>query len=518
MDPKTGWLNGTPLQRHIGSRYWVTVSVIESGGMNSTTFELIVLKSPNKPPKILTLIETGVITKNSNERWIIKFEAEDDYTSIDDLIWSLESDATWLSINSTTGVIDVQFDHSKVGEYSVNITVIDEGGLYNKTAFILKIISKNNAPTLLNSGITPKTGNVNTMFTFFVIYKDQDNDSGIVRLVLDGEVHLMKPTPSNDNHYSKGVNFTYKTKLSKGYHEYYFTAVDKWDFEAKYGKDVPSQEFPLKTEKVNEIIQTPYYSEPVFWIVVLVIILIIFCLFLMLVRPEQFNPIVRARVSRERQEDGEFGYLCPICKEVISEDAEKCEKCGEQFIIKEYICPSCQAMVSADDIFCSKCGAKFEELEIDEPEPEEPEAEEPEAEELEDEELEDEEFEEDETEDEGYDDEIEDEGLEDEEFEEDETEDEDYDDEEQDDTSDDDEVDETESDESDDEDVDNDPDSENGIKKDSTNNKDKSKKKNKKKTNKRKGRKKKDEIKDIESNKEPSKPKLAIPVERSDKK
>jgi parallel beta-helix repeat protein len=364
MDPKTGILIGTPLTRHIGW-YWVTVRVFDpAGGWDSTTFRLDVLQTPNRPPELLTVLKE--ITKNSNDQWYKQFKAVDDYTPEDKLNWSLRSNADWLTINSSSGEIDVQFDQTRVGEFWVNVTVADEKGQINFTNFTLIVFSDNNAPFLSNAGITPEAGDVDTIFTFYVTYKDKDNDSGIVKVVVDGEDYVMKPNPSDNTNFKKGVNFTLELKLSKGTHGYYFTAEDKWGLEAKYREGVPSQNFPKKTAEIEEIVEEALIDEPMFWIIVLVIILVIMVLVLMIARPEQFNPVVRARVLLERERTGEFGYLCPVCKTILPKDSKECEKCGESFLVEEFLCPECDSTVKAKDAFCPNCGAKFEELEFEE--------------------------------------------------------------------------------------------------------------------------------------------------------
>jgi nitrous oxidase accessory protein NosD len=364
MDPKTGILSGTPLPRHIGW-YWVTIRVFDpAGGSDSTTFRLDVMLTPNRPPELLTVLKE--ITKNSNEQWYKQFKAVDDYTPENELNWSLRSNADWLTINSTSGEIDVEFNQSRVGEFWVNVSVADEKGKINFTNFTLIIFSSNNAPFLTNAGMTPESGDVNTVFTFYVTYRDKDNDSGIVKVVVDGESYVMKPDSSDDTNYKKGVNFTLELKLSKGTHGYYFTADDKWGLEAKYGEGVPSQTFPKKTDEIEKIVEEELVDEPMFWIIVLVIILIIMVLALMVARPKQFNPVVRARMLEERQQAGDFGYLCPVCKSVLPDDAKKCDKCGESFMVEEYLCPECDSMVKGEDAFCPSCGAKFEEMEFEE--------------------------------------------------------------------------------------------------------------------------------------------------------
>jgi RNA polymerase subunit RPABC4/transcription elongation factor Spt4 len=351
--------------------------------MNFTKFKLFVLLSPNRPP-VLNTIKTKVV-KLSSDLWLEDFEATDDYTPKNELVWSLKSNASWLTINPATGEIEQQLELNHFGTYWVNVTVTDEKGLFNFTNFTLVVQSTNRNPRLYNAGMSPETGDEDTEFTFFVTYMDLDNDSGSVYIVIDNKRNLLIEDPADNRNYYRGVNFSKTITLDAGVHTYYFEAVDEWGFKAILEEGVPSNETPAQTSEIDEVVVTPWYekSESWLWIgIYIVIFLIIFIIVIGVLRklskrypslefankikpPDRINPYVWYEARREREVAGEFGFLCPSCKSVVDKDAENCSACGEEFVDIEYLCPNCSGGVSAADQFCPSCGSKFEELEVE---------------------------------------------------------------------------------------------------------------------------------------------------------
>ncbi|WP_455391695.1 putative Ig domain-containing protein, partial [[Eubacterium] cellulosolvens] len=409
IDPVTGVLSGTPNRWHIGW-FWVNVTVRDNeGGFDFSEFRIYVIRLPNSPPEFEqeSLIVDNQITIEAFYTWEHTFEAVDDYTPTGQLNWSLSTNADWLSINTSSGTVKGQPEPEDIGTYWVNVSVVDEEGLFNFTNFTLIVKHTNQAPRLSNGGMTPLNGTEEDWFTFYVTYTDADNDTGKVWVWIDNRSNPMVPDPSSYLHFYEGVNYTYRTKLKPGVHTYYFEASDAWDLEARLDTDVPSRDSPAMTNKIKEVVEVPFYYQPMCWIVGIVVIIILILLLQIVLKPysrkherfefvqkltlpDSINPMVRYKARKEQEERGELGYLCPQCKAIVPDDATKCEACGERFTIIEYLCPHCQAKVSGKDMYCPKCGSKFEELEElelgeeleeQELEEEEPEEEAPEAEE-----------------------------------------------------------------------------------------------------------------------------------------
>jgi hypothetical protein len=217
----TGILAGTPAQSDAGW-YLVNITVDDGdGGRDWHEFILTVIpaeehESYNQPPTIITdYLETATVGK----LYYVDYNATDDNTSIDLLVWSLNANATWLSIDATTGILSGIPSAADVGWYWVNISVNDGEGGWCFQEFTLKVIKQTVEPLLpprLSSPkISPTSGDTVTLFSFSVDYSHPNGDPpDSIQVVIDGEAHNMTST---NGHYE------YKTKLSEGNHTYYFT-------------------------------------------------------------------------------------------------------------------------------------------------------------------------------------------------------------------------------------------------------------------------------------------------------
>jgi len=262
----TGNLSGTPSKTDSGT-YWVEVTVRDGkGGLDVTNFTITVPKVPITPPPPPENKRPVITTDNVHIAYVgdiysVDYEAKDDDTPLINLTWSVTTNATWLTINSSTGVLSGVPGDSDVGTYNVNVTVSDgEGGLAF-TNFILTVKypvppPKNKRPELSKGKISPSEGNTDTEFTFSVIYTDADNDPGEVWVWIDGDKKNMTSDP-NDSDYTDGVEYTYTTTLSADIHKYYFTASDGKD-DAIAGDNTPiTKENALSTPKVTEVTEEP---------------------------------------------------------------------------------------------------------------------------------------------------------------------------------------------------------------------------------------------------------------------
>jgi hypothetical protein len=145
FDPITGVLIGTANNTHVGS-YWVEVTVHDgNGGTDSVNYTLTVI---NAPPSILTVPLQTV--------WEDSFFF-DDYNCDDDgqgtIIYSLTSNATWLSINTTTGALSGTPDNSHVGWFWVNVSVADGNGGLDFRQYDVTVFNVNDDPQITTSNI-----------------------------------------------------------------------------------------------------------------------------------------------------------------------------------------------------------------------------------------------------------------------------------------------------------------------------------------------------------------------------
>jgi hypothetical protein len=110
-----------------------TVSDGNGGTYNATV--IITVTGINDEPEIVT---TDVTTAIEDILYTVDYDADDIDSSI--LIWSLDSNATWLSIDNSSGVLDGIPDDTDIGWYWVNVSVDDGHGSGEFTYFTLEVL------------------------------------------------------------------------------------------------------------------------------------------------------------------------------------------------------------------------------------------------------------------------------------------------------------------------------------------------------------------------------------------
>jgi hypothetical protein len=386
MDANTGELTGTPQPADVGT-FWVNVTVSDGkGGFDWQNFTIKVMPriEVNLDPVITT---QDVLTAEVGKIYSVDYDATDDRTALANLIWSLETNATWLSIDQSTGLLSGTPNKNQVGMYWVNITVSDgEGGsaLTNFSLTVKGIPPTNDPPELTNGKMSPTTGDTDTEFTFTVTYTDEEDDPGDVYIWLDGNRYEMTPD-GDDTDFTDGVEYTYQTKLDKGEHEYYFTATDGSN-SAVSGDTTP---ISAGEARVTTEIEDPEKKDEVednlmFYILLIIIVVIILVILAFALTrkkavpgPELFGDEEAEEaldeMADDELEDEEFDDVeePEVAEELIDEepegdegeledDEESEETEEEEDEEDEYECPDCGAALGADDTVCAECGAEFE--------------------------------------------------------------------------------------------------------------------------------------------------------------
>jgi hypothetical protein len=276
LNTATGQLFGMPGDSDAGD---FSVNVTVNDGYNGTDTKIFDLKVElgieNLAPSITTTDVTyGVV----NETYSVVYSATDDHTSLLNLTWSWTSNAGWLDFNVTSRELSGIPAEIDVGNYWVNISVSDESGLsaYHNFTITVSTIAPNREPELSDGQMSPASGDTDTTFTFTVTYTDEDDDPGNVSVWIDGVEHEMTPDPS-DTDYSDGVDYTLKTKLDEGEHDYYFTA-DDGDLDAVPSDTTPTsstdaESTPAITEEETKEKESEAAPEN-WWLFVLLVIII----------------------------------------------------------------------------------------------------------------------------------------------------------------------------------------------------------------------------------------------------
>lgn len=152
IDSSTGWLNGTPENDDVGSHN-INVSVRDgNGGLDWKEFTIVV-SNTNDDPEITT--RTPPSTVNEDTEYSVHFSAVDIDPTQSNFEWSMETNATWLSLdgNHMHGIPT----NGDVGIYEVNITLRDGDGGSAWRYFTVEVINTNDDPYFIVDPFTRAT-------------------------------------------------------------------------------------------------------------------------------------------------------------------------------------------------------------------------------------------------------------------------------------------------------------------------------------------------------------------------
>jgi hypothetical protein len=182
----------------------------------------------NSPPQITTSNDQEVV---EGQLYYVDYEAAD--LEGDVLTWYVDTNCSWLTINSATGELQGTPLAGDTGWYWVNVSADDGYGGSDWTNFTL--IVENEVSNLLG-GVDPGFGYVNQWFNFTVNYTDLEGDApvgGIVYLnITGGTSHLgswdMIELDSGDTDYTDGKWYYYNyTGFMRGNnYTFHFAALD----------------------------------------------------------------------------------------------------------------------------------------------------------------------------------------------------------------------------------------------------------------------------------------------------
>jgi len=146
INQATGVLSGTPLNADVGS-HPVNVTVSDGlGGSDSTEFDLVVM-NVNDHPVIITLDVTNATEEVLYE---VDYNAIDVDPTADILTWSVTSEAVFLQMDSSTGVLSGTPVNAEVGDHWVNVSVSDGLGGSDYSNFTLTVEDANDPPFWLD--------------------------------------------------------------------------------------------------------------------------------------------------------------------------------------------------------------------------------------------------------------------------------------------------------------------------------------------------------------------------------
>jgi hypothetical protein len=158
MNSSSGILNGTPGNDDVGE-YWVKVTVNDTeGGFDFSNFTLTVINVNDRP----VITTQDLLNAESDELYEVDYDATDIDSQLSEQTWSLSTNATWLSINPTTGVLSGTPTRVQAGWYVVNVTVSDGDGGYDWHEFTITVYKGNLPPIITTEDV--ETAKVNKLY------------------------------------------------------------------------------------------------------------------------------------------------------------------------------------------------------------------------------------------------------------------------------------------------------------------------------------------------------------------
>jgi N-acetylneuraminic acid mutarotase len=174
MDSETGVLSGIPSDEHVGS-FIIIVSVNDGNdGWDRSTFTLVVA-NVNDHPNITSM---DGLEATEDEAYIVDYEAMDPDPTGDALLWTLNTNASFLELHSVSGVLSGTPTNDDVGTYWVRVRVSDGNGGFDERIFTLKVLNVNDAPTIGEPvlGITMDEDGIDTSIDLYLWFQDIDDD------------------------------------------------------------------------------------------------------------------------------------------------------------------------------------------------------------------------------------------------------------------------------------------------------------------------------------------------------
>ena len=139
INPDTGSINWIPTNWQADQEFTVIVNVTDGETFAIQEFEITVANVNDPPVIFASSPATNVL---ENDTYSEQFEAIDQDPTQDELVWSFESNASWLEIDYKTGELSGSPDDGDVGQFWVNITVSDGNGGTDSFNYSIAVLGK----------------------------------------------------------------------------------------------------------------------------------------------------------------------------------------------------------------------------------------------------------------------------------------------------------------------------------------------------------------------------------------
>jgi len=208
-------ISGTPNNTHVG-KYWVELraETIDAYGLVNFTIHV-----NNTNPVIST---DDFVTAYEGQEYLIDYNSTDDGQGA--ITWHLDTDANWLYLNTSSGVLNGTPSETDLGIFSVNLSVDDGNGGWDFTEFKLEVLEKNDPPELSELIFIPREIFRGESATIYIEASDPENGTEMKIPMLKGKSPSSDWNKINCSYNFNGNNYTaeYKTDAAMETGKYSF--------------------------------------------------------------------------------------------------------------------------------------------------------------------------------------------------------------------------------------------------------------------------------------------------------
>jgi len=153
INKTTGVVSGTPGNADVGNHV-IGLHVDDGNGGKANYTYYLTVKNVNDPPVITS---SDVTTASEGAPYHVVYAATDIDPTRDVLTWGLKTDASWLALDPSTGLLQGTPAHDDVGGYWANVTVSDGNGGTDSSNFTLAVGAVDHAPRILTAPVATAT-------------------------------------------------------------------------------------------------------------------------------------------------------------------------------------------------------------------------------------------------------------------------------------------------------------------------------------------------------------------------
>ena len=164
-------LSGTPTNTNVGT-HSVVLKVTDIGGLSASQSFNVSVTNVNDAP----VITSNAITTINEDTLYSYTIVVNDVDVGDNISLTATTIPSWLSFNTSTGVLSGTPTNNDVGNHSVSITATDGIGATDIQSFNINVVNVNDLPVFTSTSIT--TATEDTLYSYTVLATDVDSIHG----------------------------------------------------------------------------------------------------------------------------------------------------------------------------------------------------------------------------------------------------------------------------------------------------------------------------------------------------